>query len=200
MATETKPGLREAVYLDGANISGKVTSFSMTPEYARKESRLGNGTFYRLGTTWYTGAPVTLKKFTFQITFQLLTEADTEWIERVSANDGSFDFCPWRFITERFTSTSGNLSKRNAISVIVAPYLPDGYATKYAHKSWENGAAGNCTVGAVDSTNYRQAWAAGSAGYNEITYYPVFRVYMTQDQPGFSLPTQETRTITLRER
>jgi len=105
------------------------------------------------------------------------------------------------YVCESFVgATSGTLSRRNAIDVIAGGELPANAATKYAHWSYEAGAAGNVTVGAIDTTNYRQAWAAGNATLTEVLYYPVFRVYLTDWTPTMKLSTVESWQLTFRER
>jgi len=195
------PGLREAPYIGSWSLGKAPSAFSAKWETARQDQRLSDGTMNRATQIPFTSACIAPTKGTFTLTFDNVNEADKEILTRVASYADGFDFCPWVYLCESFVgATSGVLARRNGIDVIAGGELPTNAATKYAHWSYEAGAAGNVTVGAIDTTNYRQAWAAGNATLTEVLYYPVFRVYLTDWTPVMKLSTVESWQLTLRER
>ena len=195
-------GIRENIYIGSWSLSKPAAAVSVKPEFARQDQRLSDGTLNRAVQIPYTGAPIIPTKFTFEVTFEDLNAADRERLARVVSYQDSVDFCPWLYICESFTgATTGTLQRRNAIDVIAGGELPVDAATRFAHWSYENGSAGNVTLGAIDTTNFRQAWAAGNSTLTEVLYYPVFRAFVTDYSPMYPPNThREHWRLTLRER
>jgi len=194
------PAIRQAPYIGGYSFALKPSAMGVEWETARQEQRLSDGTLNRATQIPYTSAPICPTKGTWTLTWSNVCQADKEILERIVSYQASLDFCPWTYVCESFTGgTTGTLQRRNAIDVILAPHLPASYSTLYAHWSYEAGSAGNITLGAIDSVNYRQAWAAGNATLSEILYFPVFRVMLSSFKQTFVLPHVEAWTIVLRE-
>ena len=196
------PAIRQAPYIGGHSFAHRPSAMGVEWETARQEQRLSDGTLNRATQIPFTGAPISPTKGTFTLTWSSVNEADKEVLGRIVSYQSSLDFCPWLYVCEAFTGgTTGTIQRRNAIDVIAGGELPVDAATKYAHWSYENGSAGNVTLGAIDTTNYRQAWAAGNATLKEVLYYPVFRAFVTDYSPMYPPNThREHWRLTLRER
>jgi hypothetical protein len=200
------PGIVESVYLGAANISRGPGSLTDERQYARTDQRLRSGALATHYAQPASGDPDLIYKHRWSLNWERLSDSDVLAITLLVGTAGSFDFCPWRPDAEAWTfaagaSYAGTLLRRNAIDVISAPYLPTGYASKYAHAGLLNGATKTITLGSI--TDYRTAWTAtGTASAGDIvsvTYYPVYRVKVTDEQPSYGAPHVQGWRLVLEE-
>lgn len=197
------PGIAESVYLGGVNISVPPRSLSDRRSYARTDQRLRSGALVTHYAKPAAGDPDLLSKHTWTLAWELLSDADILAITTLVATAGSFDFCPWRPEAEAWTfgagdSYGGTLLRRNAEDVIDAGLLP---LDPYPEAATLNGVVKTITLGAT--SDYRTAWtASGTASAGDlllVTYYPVYRVKLTDEEPSYQLPHVQGWRLVLEE-
>ena len=210
---EILTGLREKIYLGWFNFTVLPGPLNPQHEGQWEDRRMASGLMVRRAAYPYSGACVSPGKLSWVLTWVTpqdetagASSTDLENLLRLQARAAydSMDFCLWAPDCEAFwiatgETAAGTLPRRAALSVIDAGYWPATAATRFATKSYEGGSAGNITLGAVDSTRYRQAWSGGTANaLNEIIYVPCYRVW-AEFHRTFGPVQAETWTVTLRE-
>ncbi|MCK6684708.1 MAG: hypothetical protein L6R30_20085 [Thermoanaerobaculia bacterium] len=198
--TAPNPGVRERIYVGSWLMQSAPTQIAARVEYGwADQERDSTGSLGRDLPIWYPGICLAPSKFTWELTFEDLPPADAELLSRVQSwGDTAFDFCPWLFHTESFRAASGVLQRRDALAAVPESERPLNAESRFASYAFLNGAAGNITLGDIDS-EYRQAFADGDSSLTEIRYCPVFRVMLTDFQPVFQLAHREHCKVTLVE-
>lgn len=183
--TAPRPGLRDRLYLGGSVLACALQEFQEDESPLQADGILADGSLHTDYGLPYNGAPAIYTKRTFALTLRPRPKAggeDLQLMQELWSLSDSFDFCPWRMECESFwirsgETAAGTLQRRHALDVIDSGSWPLDAATRFAVFSKENGAAGDITLGAIDSTYYRQAWTGGSDdAWNSIWYCPVYRV------------------------
>ena len=198
----TYQGLQESIYLGGVNLVRNPDSVQISFAIAETRQRARDGTLLVHRAAPYTGANLRVSKADLSLGWTSMQGADINTVNDLIAYGGPIDVCIWRPLTEAFAAySSGTLARRSAIVVIGGAYLPPNYSSLYTHSGADAGGATlTVSLGSID-THYRTPWTAtgGSSGISLIRYYPVFRMYVAEGQPTFSLPFQQGQTLNFEE-
>ncbi len=201
-----QPGIREAVYLDGAALVAGPSSVSPTWLKAQTRDRARDGSLYVDSLQPEAGYPVIMAKLELSLGWETLCAADIATLNEIIARGGPLDVCIWRPVTEAFyvasgSAFSGSLLRRNALTTITP--LPTGAAANYPVTAKDgNGAALTVVLGTPDVTTGVTPWTCATASTGEtatISYAPVYRMYVAESQEAFSQPHRQGQTLRLEE-
>ena len=202
-----RPGIVEAVYLNGVSFDRGPSSVTPTWLVAQSRDRGRDGSLHVDSLQAETGYPVITTKLDLVLGWESMCADDILRVSRMIAQGGPFNVCFWRYLAEAFylasgATLAGYLMRRNALTT-VSP-LPTGAASNYpvVGTRGDGTTAFTPTLGTPDATTGVTAWtnAATSSGETvTIDYVPVYRMYVAEGQESFSQPHRQGQTLRLEE-
>ena len=206
-------GITQTVYLGGLPIGRGPKTLSPDDEAAQTIDLYLNGSraVDSLALPW-PGAPAVIEKRAWNVSWEVLSEADIHYLNRLVSLRGvmQFYFVPWLYWTESFlvlpgAPRAGALARRTALSAISPP--PEWAAAAYpttAARGWEDLSAwADLSVTLGSAVNGHTPWTASGTSsapeFVSIEYAPAYRVTVGSAQQTFAIPHIQGQTLRLLE-
>ena len=203
------PGLRDGIYLNGANIALGPSGYS--PQWSPVETDellADTSTLTERPLEPFSGAPDRLRKLIASIPWDAVIEGDLEVFEDLDAYAWPIDFADWRMISERFSGDGATqtftLPRRSALLSIAGGLLPATAAVRYATAVYvDGGIDAGYSVGSADALGRLPITVSAlpSSGYGNVLvrYVPLYLVRAVGSDRGYPSNLQESRVLHLRE-
>lgn len=202
---EFATGLTDAIYLEGLTLATPPRVF---PRVFRAESHMRSrlAKAYRDSLQPGPGYPVTLKKLSLTLTWNVPTPTDIAAVEDLISWGGPLDVCIWKAVVESFaiavgSPLAGTLTRRNALTAVPSEVLPTNAATRFAVAASNGGTPLTVTLGTPDADGLTPWTAVGtSTGARvAIAIVPVYRMILSEEQKEFAGINHEPLTVQLVE-
>jgi len=214
-----KPGIRYPIYFGGYTISRAPSVVAPdAPQVAEDARRYRDGELAITRLRPYAGAPDSVTKRAWSVTWENVCGVDLGHINAMIAVRGILDFCPWTDEVEAFwipegDTFGGHLQRRSALAVVPSAQYPTPTAsTDFAPHLYVWDATTSAwvedTALALDTPTaaYRTPWdttdnrVAGTGGEQAvIVYTPVYRARIAAQQPSYTAPHSEAVTVRVEE-
>lgn len=214
-----KPGIRYRIYLGGYTVTRPPSGVAQgEPQVAEDSRRYRDGELAITRLRPYTGAPDSLTKRSWSITWDNICGLDLAHVNAMIAVRGVINFCPWTDEFEAFWIPEGDLfggylQRRSALGVVpsaqyptptaITDFAPHLYVWDSATSAWVEDTA--LALGTPTST-HRTPWdttddRVGASGGDQalIVYTPVYRVRIAAQQPSYVAPSAENAMLRLEE-
>jgi len=205
------PGIQQNIVLDGTIFAVPASAVRWRAARAETVERLLNGYAVIDRPFVFDNAPTVITKYSFDLAYPSIAEADYRAFTEVEVRAGFFDLCIWKPISETFspdgTSTVYTILRRVALAALDGGLIPAGASTTYATSITLSGVTvdpNDYTIGTPDADTgatpitFDNAPAAGEDTLR-VFYVPLFYVRVLDPERDLSTPFIETTTLRLEE-